>query len=280
MSPGTLYLVATPIGNLEDLTYRARRILAEVDLIACEDTRHTRHLLTHYGITTPTVSFHEHNEAARTSELLQRLQRGEDVALVSDAGTPAVSDPGYPLVREAAAAGISVVSVPGPSAVMAALTVSGLPPDRFVFLGFLPRRLGERRRALEAAAALPWTLVFFEDPHRITAVLEDIEAVLGDRRVALARELTKKFEEVFRGTVADALGHLRAHAPRGEFTIVVEGTGETGKQKEGEADAGERMRALLDAGLPPAEAVQDVMRTAGLTRRQAYDLMLRARGKR
>lgn len=280
MSPGTLYLVATPIGNLEDLTYRARRILAEVDLIACEDTRHTRHLLTHYGITTPTVSFHEHNEAARTSELLQRLQRGEDVALVSDAGTPAVSDPGYPLVREAAAAGISVVSVPGPSAVMAALTVSGLPPDRFVFLGFLPRRLGERRRALEAAAALPWTLVFFEAPHRITAVLEDIEAVLGDRRVALARELTKKFEEVFRGTVAGALGHLRAHAPRGEFTIVVEGTGETGKQKEGEADAGERMRALLDAGLPPAEAVQDVMRTAGLTRRQAYDLMLRARGKR
>ncbi|OFX15000.1 MAG: 16S rRNA (cytidine(1402)-2'-O)-methyltransferase [Armatimonadetes bacterium RBG_19FT_COMBO_69_19] len=280
MSPGTLYLVATPIGNLEDMTSRARRILAEVDLIACEDTRHTRHLLTHYGITTPTVSFHEHNEAARTSELLQRLQRGEDVALVSDAGTPAVSDPGYPLVREAAAAGISVVSVPGPSAVMAALTVSGLPPDRFVFLGFLPRRLGERRRALEAAAALPWTLVFFEAPHRITAVLEDIEAVLGDRRVALARELTKKFEEVFRGTVADALGHLRAHAPRGEFTIVVEGTGETGKQKEGEADAGERMRALLDAGLPPAEAVQDVMRTAGLTRRQAYDLMLRARGKR
>ena len=280
MSPGTLYLVATPIGNLEDLTYRARRILAEVDLIACEDTRHTRHLLVHYGITTRTLSFHEHNEAARTSELLQRLQRGEDVALVSDAGTPAVSDPGYPLVREAAAAGISVVSVPGPSAVMAALTVSGLPPDRFVFLGFLPRRLGERRRALEAAAALPWTLVFFEAPHRITAVLEDIEAVLGDRRVALARELTKKFEEVFRGTVADALGHLRAHTPRGEFTIVVEGTGETGKQKEGEADAGERMRALLDAGLPPAEAVQDVMRTAGLTRRQAYDLMLRARGKR
>jgi 16S rRNA (cytidine1402-2'-O)-methyltransferase len=183
-------------------------------------------------------------------------------------------------VREAAAAGISVVSVPGPSAVMAALTVSGLPPDRFVFLGFLPRRLGERRRALEAAAALPWTLVFFEAPHRITAVLEDIEAVLGDRRVALARELTKKFEEVFRGTVSDALRHHRAHAPRGEFTIVVEGTGETGKQKEGEADAAERMRALLDAGLPPAEAVQDVMRTAGLTRRQAYDLMLRARGKR
>lgn len=280
MSPGTLYLVATPIGNLEDMTSRARRILAEVDLIACEDTRHTRHLLTHYGITTRTLSFHEHNEAARTSELLQRLQRGEDIAVVSDAGTPGVSDPGYPLVREAAAAGISVVSVPGPSAVMAALTVSGLPPDRFVFLGFLPRRSGERRRALAAAAALPWTLVLFEAPHRITAVLEDIEAVFGDRRVALARELTKKFEEVFRGTVSGALGHLRAHAPRGEFTIVVEGTGETGMQKEGKADAAERMRALLDAGLPPAEAVQDVMRTAGLTRRQAYDLMLRARGKR
>ena len=280
MSPGALYLVATPIGNLEDLTYRARRILGEVDLIACEDTRHTAHLLTHYGITTRTVSFHEHNEAARTAELLQRLQRGENIALVSDAGTPTVSDPGYPLVREAAAAGIPVVPVPGPSAVMVALTASGLPTDRFVFLGFLPRRSGERRRTLEAAAALPWTLVLFEAPHRIIAVLEDMEAVLGDRRVALARELTKRFEEMFRGTVSGALRRLRAHAPRGEFTIVVEGTGETEQQKEGKADVGERMRALLDAGIKPAEAVQDVMRTAGITRREAYDLMLRARGKR
>lgn len=280
MTTGTLYLVATPIGNLEDLTYRARRILAEVDRIACEDTRHTRHLLTHYGITTPTVSFHEHNEAARIPEVLQRLQRGENIAVVSDAGTPAVSDPGYPLVREAASAGISVVSVPGPSAIMVALTASGLPPDRFVFLGFLPRRSGERRRALEAVAALPWTLVCFEAPHRITAVLEDIEAVLGDRHVALARELTKKFEEVFRSTVSGALRHLRAHPPRGEFTVVVEGAGERTMQKEGKADAGERMRALLGAGLPPAEAVQDVMRAAGITRRQAYDLMLRTRGKR
>lgn len=280
MTSGTLYLVATPIGNLEDLTYRARRILGEVDLIACEDTRHTRLLLTHYGITTPAVSFHEHNETSRGPELLARLRRGERVAVVSDAGTPALSDPGYVLVREATAAGIPVVSVPGPSAVMVALTASGLPTDRFLFLGFLPRRAGERRRALEAVAALPFTLVLFEAPHRIAAVLEDIRETLGDRRVALGRELTKKFEEIVRGTAGEAAAHLRAHPPRGEFTIVVEGAGEQPQGTEGKADAAERMRELLAAGLPPGDAVQGVMRSSGLSRREAYDLMLRVRGKR
>lgn len=280
MKPGTLYLVATPIGNLEDLTYRARRILTEVDLIACEDTRHTRGLLAHYGIPTPTVSFHEHNEAARGPELLARLHRGKQIAVVSDAGTPALSDPGYVLVRAAAAEGIPVVSVPGPSAVTAALTASGLPTDRFLFLGFLPRRSGERRRALQGVAALPFTLVLFEAPHRITAVLEDLQAVLGDRRVALGRELTKRFEEVIRGTVAEALAHLRVHRPRGEFTIVVEGAGEHIAPAEGKAGAAERMRGLLAAGRSPGEAVADVMREAGLSRRDAYDLMLRVRGKR
>lgn len=278
MSFGTLYLVATPIGNLEDLTYRARRVLAEADVVACEDTRHTRRLLAHYGIPAPVVSYHEHNEAVRTTQLLQRLRRGEDVALVSDAGTPAVSDPGYTLIRQAAAAGITVVPIPGPSAVIAALTTSALPPDRFVFLGFLPRRSGERRRVLEEVARLPWTLVVFEAPHRMAAVLHDVHTVLGDRRIALARELTKKFEDIFRGTVSQALEHLRGHAPRGEFTIVVEGAGE--QKTEGKADAPGRMRVLLAQGIPPTEAVQDVMRSAGLSRREAYRLMLEIRGKR
>ncbi|MDQ7843632.1 MAG: 16S rRNA (cytidine(1402)-2'-O)-methyltransferase [Armatimonadota bacterium] len=277
MSAGTLYLVATPIGNLEDLTFRARRVLAEVDLIACEDTRRTRRLLTHYGITTPTVSFHEHNEEARSAELVRRLRRGEHVALVSDAGTPALSDPGYRLIRAAASAGLTIVPVPGASAVLAALTVSALPTDRFTFLGFLPRRSGERRRALAAVRTLPWTLVLYEAPHRLTAALEDIALVLGNRRVALARELTKKFEEVFRGTVAEALDHLRAHPPQGEFTIVVAGATEA--VTEGEDDPAARMRALLEAGVPPTRAVQEVRRACGLGRRQAYELMLRMRGK-
>lgn len=278
MTAGTLYLVATPIGNLEDLSHRARRVLDGVDVIACEDTRHTRHLLAHYGIGTPIVSYHEHNEATRTAELVARLRRGDDVALVSDAGTPAVSDPGYTLIREAARSGIPVVPIPGPSAVMAALTASGLPTDRFVFLGFLPRRSGERRRVLEEVASIPWTLVLFEAPHRITAVLHDIHEALGDRRVALARELTKKFEEMFRGSVSQALAHLRVHPPRGEFTIVIEGG--TGGQTEGKADAPAQMRALLAGGTPPTEAVQQVMRSAGLTRGEAYRLMLEIRGKR
>jgi len=275
---GTLYLVATPIGNLEDLTHRARRVLAEVDVIACEDTRHTRHLLAHYGITTSLVSYHEHNEARRTAELLRRLRGGENVALVSDAGTPAVSDPGYTLIREAGSAGFPVVSIPGPSAVMAALTVSGLPPDRFVFVGFLPRKSGERRRALEEIATVPWTLVMFEAPHRITAVLHDVREVFGDRRIALARELTKKFEDVFRGTVSEALEHVRVHPPRGEFTIVVEGAAKD--RKEGKADAPARMRTLLAGGTAPTAAVADLMRTAGLSRREAYRLMLEIQGKR
>jgi 16S rRNA (cytidine1402-2'-O)-methyltransferase len=280
MTTGTLYLVATPIGNLEDLTFRARRILAEVNLIACEDTRRTRRLLEHYGIATPTVSFHEHNEAARAAALLARLRRGERIALVSDAGTPLLSDPGFTLVRQAVAGGIPIVPIPGPSAALAALVASGLPTDRFLFLGFLPRRAGERRRALAAVAGLPFTLVLFEAPHRITALLEDIRRTLGDRRIALGRELTKTFEEIVRGRPEELLAHLRAHPPRGEFTLVVEGAGEGARQAEGKAETAERMRALLAAGRPPAEAVTTVAREAGISRREAYDLMLRLRGKR
>jgi len=223
MTTGTLYVVATPIGNLEDLSIRAARILREVDVIACEDTRHTRLLLQRYGITTPMVSYHEHNEPARAQELLRRLETGESAALVSDAGTPVLSDPGFSLVRQAIAGGIPVVPLPGPSAITAALSVAGLPTDRFVFLGFLPRKAGERRRALEEVASIPWTLVLFETPHRIAHALRDLHTILGDRQVAVMRELTKKFEEVVRGTVSQVADRMQQTPPRGELTLVVAG---------------------------------------------------------
>jgi 16S rRNA (cytidine1402-2'-O)-methyltransferase len=277
---GTLYLVATPIGNLEDLTFRARRVLADADVIACEDTRHARLLLAHYGITTPLLSYHEQNEQGRAADLIRRLSAGEDVALISDAGTPALSDPGFPLIRDAIRAGITVVAVPGPSAALAALTVAGLPTDRFVFLGFLPRRSGERVRALEAVRALPWTLVIYEAPHRVTAVVHDLLAVLGDRRLAAARELTKRFEEVFRGTVSELQAHLAVHRPRGEFTLVVEGASGNVSAAFAPAAASAQMRALLRSGRSPKEAVAELMRTAGLPRREAYRVLLEVQGKR
>ena len=278
---GTLYVVATPIGNLEDLTFRAKRVLGEADVIACEDTRHARVLLAHYGIGTRMVSYHEQNERERAPELVQRLRRGEDVALISDAGTPSVSDPGFPLIREAIAAGIAVVAVPGPSAALAALAVSGLPTDRFVFLGFLPRRSGERIRALEAVRALPWTLVIYEAPHRVTAALHDLLVVLGDRRVVVARELTKRFEEVFRGTASEARAHLAVHPPRGELTLVVEGASDGAPAvPQAPGDARSTMRELIRAGRSPKNAVAEVMRTSGLARREAYRLLLEVQGKR
>jgi 16S rRNA (cytidine1402-2'-O)-methyltransferase len=279
---GTLYVVATPIGNLEDLTLRAKRVLEEADVIACEDTRHARILLTHYGITTPLISYHEHNERERAAELVGRLRAGKDVALISDAGTPALSDPGFPLIREAIASDCTVIVVPGPNAALAALTVAGLPTDRFVFLGFLPRRSGERIRALEALRAVPWTVIVYEAPHRLTAVLRDLRAAFGDRRLALARELTKRFEEVFRGTISEALDHLETHRPRGEYTVVVEGASggaPAGGSTDGR-DARLRMRELLREGRSPKEAVAEVMRASGLPRREAYRLLLEVRGKR
>src|SRR5437879_4267392 len=223
MTTGTLYVVATPIGNLEDLSIRAARILREVDVIACEDTRHTRLLLQRYGITTPMVSYHEHNEPARAQELLRRLEAGESAALVSDAGTPVLSDPGFALVRQAIAGGIPVVPLPGPTAITAALSVAGLPTDRFMFLGFLPRKAGERRRALLDIARIPWTLVMFEAPHRVVHTLRDLRAVLGDRQVAVMRELTKKFEETVRGALSEVTDRMAQAPPRGELTLVVAG---------------------------------------------------------
>ena len=222
---GTLYVVATPIGNLEDITLRALRVLKEVPLVAAEDTRVTRTLFRAHAINTPLVSFHEFTSPARRGRLLERLAEG-DLALVTDAGMPGISDPGYPLIRDALAAGHAVIPVPGASSVVAALVASGLPTHSFCFFGFLPRTSAARRRFFEAHAAAETTLVVFESPHRVLAALADLVAVLGPLRpLAVARELTKRFEEVFRGTAADALDHFRAHPPRGEFTLVVGASG-------------------------------------------------------
>lgn len=220
---GTLHLVATPIGNLEDITHRAVRVLGEVGLIAAEDTRHTRRLLDRYGIAGRVVSLFEHNERARVPWLLERLRAGDSVAVVTDAGSPGIADPGYPLVRAALEAGIAVESVPGPSAVIAALQVSGLPTDAFTFVGFLPPKSAARRRRLEALAERRETIVAFESPHRIAACLEDLEQVWGGRPIALARELTKTFEQVLRGTAREVMAQLVPERRKGEMVLVLGG---------------------------------------------------------
>jgi 16S rRNA (cytidine1402-2'-O)-methyltransferase len=219
---GTLYVVGTPIGNLEDITLRALRVLSEVDLIAAEDTRVTRVLLDHHGIHTPLVPFHEYSRTAAVQRLLSRLEHG-DVALVSDAGTPGISDPGYRLVRGALDAGVAVVPIPGPSAVISALVVSGLPTHSATFIGFLPRKSGQRRRLFEAQRERGETLIAFESPQRLLSALADLAAVLPDRQTAVARELTKKFEQVVRGTASAVLAAVRAAPPRGEITLLVAG---------------------------------------------------------
>jgi len=221
MTPGTLYVVATPIGNLEDITLRALRVLKEVGLVACEDTRRTRTLLTHFGIHVPVTSYFEHNKLAKGPAILKTLHEGKSVALVTDAGTPGISDPGFLLVREAREAGIPVVPVPGPSAVVAALSAAGIPGDSFVFDGFLPVKPGKRIHRLEALRELKMTLVCYESPHRILAALEAIGQVFGQVEIVVARELTKQFEEIVRGTPEALRERLAAGTVRGEFTLVI-----------------------------------------------------------
>ncbi|MFQ5811585.1 MAG: 16S rRNA (cytidine(1402)-2'-O)-methyltransferase [Anaerolineae bacterium] len=269
---GTLYIVGTPIGNLEDVSLRALRILGEVDLIAAEDTRRTRKLLTHYGIETPLTSYHEHNKLTKLDELLSTLQQ-KDVALVSEAGMPGLSDPGYELIEAAIARGIPVVPVPGPSAVVTALVVSGLPTDSFLYLGFLPRRQKQRRQLLASVAGETRTLVAFEAPHRLRASLADLKAVLGDRRIALARELTKVYEEVWRGSIGQALAHFEENPPRGEFTLVIEGA----KEERVVWDEGQVMEALaelLAEGVGKKGAIKAVADLAGWPKREVYKLAL------
>jgi 16S rRNA (cytidine1402-2'-O)-methyltransferase len=220
---GMLYLVATPIGNLEDITLRALRILQEVDLIATEDTRRTRTLLDHYQIDTPLTSLYDHNEVQKAPSLIRRLQEGASIALVSEAGTPLISDPGYRLVQLAIGHEIMVIPIPGPSAVVAALIVAGLPTDRFVFEGFLPKKPGKRRRRLEVLGDEPRTLIFYESPRRVYDLLSEMQALWGDRRVVVVRELTKKFEEILRGRLTEVQAQLLERPRLGEVTLVVEG---------------------------------------------------------
>jgi 16S rRNA (cytidine1402-2'-O)-methyltransferase len=275
--PGLLYVVATPIGNLEDITYRAVRLLKEADWIACEDTRTTRRLLDHYGIQTRTISYHEHNEANRTEDLIARLEQGETGALVSDAGTPLLSDPGYRIVRAAVQAGVRVEALPGASALLAALVVSGLPTDQFHFGGFLPAKHGQRTRVLESLRDEQATLVFYEAPHRIVESLEDIAATLGEREVVVARELTKMHEEVLRGTAVEIRAALESRdAIRGEFVILIAKASEP-------ADDGtppeEAVEALVRAGVNRMDAMKTVARQRGLSKREVYKLVTNLPGR-
>jgi len=274
--PGRLYVVSTPIGNLEDITYRAVRILKEVDWIACEDTRTTRRLLDHYGISKPTVSYHEHNEAGRAAELIARIEQGESGALVSDAGTPLLSDPGYRLVHAAAEAGVRVEALPGPSALLAALVVSGLPTDRFLFAGFFPAKQGQRRHLLESLAGEAATLVLYEAPHRITETLEDIAAVLGQRHMAVARELTKIHEETLRGTADEIRESLIAReAVRGEFVVMI---GKAEAPQTADVPIEVMIETLIGAGIERMEAIKTVARERGLSKREVYKLISGPRG--
>ncbi len=268
MATGTLYVVATPIGNLEDITYRAVRILKEVDLIACEDTRESRKLLGHYGIETRAVSYHEHNEAEKAVELVERLQGGQSIALISDAGTPLVSDPGYRLVEHAAAAGIPVVPVPGASAALAALAASGLPTDSFRFAGFLPAKASQRRRALEEIRDETATVIWYETPHRILETLQDMVDTLGARPMVLARELTKLHEEFLRGTPALIRAELEARPSiRGEMTLIV---GKGGEPAPLDQSLSDHVSELMQRGMRRMDAIKEAARTRGISKRDAY----------
>jgi len=269
---GTLYLVGTPIGNLEDITLRALRILKEADLIACEDTRHTAKLLARYGIATPMESYHKFNEATRAQQLVQRLREGKNIVLVSDSGMPLISDPGYELVSCCRKEGIPVIPVPGPSAALAALIGSGLPVDSFYFAGFLPPRAGLRKRRLGALSSIPATLIFYEAPHRILSSLEDMIAVLGERRACMARELTKIHEEFLHGTLPEILADLRARPGiKGEITLVIE----QGEQIQANSVYPDSIMQHLEqemnkSFLPRNEALKSVAKRRGINRRDAY----------
>ncbi len=272
---GTLYLVATPIGNLEDLSPRALRILREARLIAAEDTRVTRKLLTHFDIHTPLTSYFEHNKLNKLDAILAALAEG-DVALVSDAGTPTLNDPGYELVRAALEAGHKVSPIPGPSAPVAALAASGLPTDSFLYLGYLPRKLSERREFVGRIANSPYTLIFLETPHRLLDSLADLETILGDRQIAVARELTKVHEEIWRGTIAGAREYFAEHEPRGELTLVIHGKEPALSEAKGWSE--DKVMIALKIGLKlgesPSALAKRVAWESGWPRKEVYNLII------
>jgi 16S rRNA (cytidine1402-2'-O)-methyltransferase len=273
--PGHLYVVGTPLGNLEDMTFRAVRILQSVDLIAAEDTRHTGKLLQHFQIATPQISYHEHNRQGRIAEILHHLQgRHHAVALVSDAGLPGISDPGYELVVACVAAGVPVVPIPGPTAAMTALCAAGLPSDRFVFEGFLPPKGKDRAARLAAIAQEDRTVILYEAPHRLLKTLADLAATLGgDRPVTLGRELTKRFEEFWRGTLATALAHYQGEAPKGEFTVVLAGAPRATPVLS-ETALRDELERLLRQGVSRADASRQLAQATGQPKKQIYQISL------
>ena len=273
MSSGTLYVVATPIGNLEDITLRALRILQEVDLIAAEDTRHTRKLLAHYGISTPLTSYHDYSEVEKTPELIAQLQAGRNIALVSDAGTPCIADPGFRLVKEAGESGVAVVPIPGPSMVMALLSVGGLPSNRFAFEGFLPAKRSQRRKALQHLKREERTLVFFESPQRLLDMLADLEEICGDRQIVVGRELTKMFEEVLHGKVSELRTLFDKRGIKGELAILVTGQAESDTLKE-TRPLTEEIQELYAQGFSLKDIAQMVSDSRGIPKREAYALGL------
>ena len=277
---GTLYVVATPIGNLEDITYRAVRVLREADLIACEDTRHTAKLLHHYGIDKPTVSYHEHNEVTRAEELAAKLEQGLDVAQVSDAGMPGISDPGYRVIRLAIERGVQVVPVPGPSALITALAAGGLPTDSFQFLGFLPAKSGQRRTLLETLRDAQNTTVVYEAPHRIAETMKDVVELLGaERPVVLARELTKVHEEFIRGVAAQVLARVRQHELKGEITLLI-GKSEAQEPQAGAEDITQRLEEIMrEQKLDEKAGLKVLAKERGLSKSEAYREVQRRRGR-
>ena len=279
-TPGILYLVGTPIGNLEDITLRALRVLKEVDLIACEDTRHTAQLLNHYGIDKPTISYHEHNELTRAAELIVHLERGDNIAVVSDAGMPGVSDPGYRLVALAVRHHIRVVPIPGASAFLSALVASGLPTDSFRFAGFLPAKAGARRTALEAILHSPRTQLFYEAPHRIVECVRDIVEVLGaDRHIVIAREVTKLHEEFLRGHAGDILTQLEQRGEvRGEITLLIGRAEEAAQSTAPKKTVSQRVQELLrEEKLDEKAALKQAAKEFGLSKSEAYRELQRSK---
>jgi 16S rRNA (cytidine1402-2'-O)-methyltransferase len=272
--PGTLYIVATPIGNLEDMTFRAVRILQAVDLIAAEDTRHTGRLLQHFQVKTPQISYHEHNSNSRIPELLEHLQYGKAIALVSDAGMPGISDPGYELIKACIDNGITVVPIPGASAVITALSAAGLPTDRFIFDGFLSAKSQQRKEYLESLQGESRTLVFYESPHRLRDTLADLGTVLGsDRSIVIARELTKLYEEFWRGTIGDAIADYNQREPQGEYTLLVAGTSPSQLQLT-ETELKTELLEIMRQGISRSQASRQLAKDTGLSRRYLYQLAL------
>ena len=273
---GTLYLVATPIGNLEDMSPRAVRILKEASLIAAEDTRHTGKLLKNFEIETPQTSYFDHNKLNKLDLILEKLTSG-DVALVSDAGTPAINDPGYELVKAALASHFDVVPVPGPSAPLAALTASGLPTDSFLYLGYLPHKASERQKFVGQVANMPYTLIFLESPYRIVESLEDLLSVLGDRQICVAREMTKMFEEYWRGPISGALEYFKSEPARGEFTLVVEGKPKDENEKWTEAQLLEAIKEELQSNRSAKEISTALTEISGWSKKEIYALVNRSK---